>query len=138
VSAAGRAATPSARLASWLVVAFGALFALHSVIGRGQAVTGSGLSFAAVVLLTTSLCGYGLRRRSLWAWWASLLLAGLGLFFVLPVVGAILLGTTTEPVGTGWDVIFFPLTTAILIALLALLVMARRQAGTAGQGETPP
>jgi hypothetical protein len=107
-------------------------------MGRAQALTGSDLSFVVVVLLTTSLCGYGLRRRALWAWWASFLQAGLGLFFVLPVVGTILLGGTTEPVGTGWDIVFFPLSTAILVALLVLLVMARRQAGTAARGATPP
>jgi len=70
----------------------------------------------------------GLMRRSRWAWWAALGLALSGLFFVLPVTGTILLGGPTDPVGTGWDVVFFPLTTVVLISLLVVLSKLRRRA----------
>jgi hypothetical protein len=126
VSVADRSATPAARAASWLMVAFGGLAALHAITGGGEPVTGSDLSFAVVVLVAASLCGYELRRGTQWAWWISLILAGVGLFFVLPIAGAVLLGGTAEPVGTGWDVVFFPLTTIVLVALVAVLVMGRR------------
>ena len=52
----------------------------------------------------------------------------MGLFFVLPVTGTILLGGSIEPVGTGWDIVFFPLTTTVLVALVAALWLLRKPA----------
>jgi hypothetical protein len=43
------------------------------------------------------------------------------LFFVAPLTGTMLLGGGVDPVGTGWDVVFFPMVTLIHLALLGLL-----------------
>jgi Na+-driven multidrug efflux pump len=78
----------------------------------------------------TGLVARGLWRGTYWAWWSSLALAAAGLFFVLPLAGTILLGGPTEPVGTGWDVVFFPLTAAVLVALLIALWTLPKSART--------
>jgi hypothetical protein len=109
--------------ASWLVVSLGALVAANwvvAIIGNAGA-TGADLSFAILLLLTTAASGRGLQRRARWAWLASFLLAVCGLFFVAPIAGTILLGGGTDPVGTGWDVVFFPFLAGILTSLLVLL-----------------
>jgi hypothetical protein len=123
--------------ASWLVVAFGFLMLVNGgvAVARGTATTGdvllTGLLLAAAV--TTAL---GLRRRARWAWWTALVLGSIGLFFILPVAGTILLGGSLEPVGTGWDVVFFPMTAGVLVALLTLLWTLRKTA-VAGEGSPP-
>jgi hypothetical protein len=40
---------------------------------------------------------------------------------LLPITTALLFGPPGEPVGTGWDIVLFPLITAVTIALLAAL-----------------
>jgi len=109
--------------ASWLVVSFGVLVAANwvvAVIGDTGA-TGADLSFGIFMLLATAASGRGLQRRARWACLASFILAICGLFFVAPIAGTILLGGGTDPVGTGWDVVFFPLVAGILTSLLVLL-----------------
>lgn len=117
--------------AGWLVVGFGGLVAVNvAVAAAGAGATGTDLSFAVLLLLVAAVTARSLRRGTRWAWWISLALACVGLFFVLPVTGTILLGGSMEPVGTGWDVVFFPLTTLVLVALLALLWVLRRNTET--------
>lgn len=122
-------ASPTTRAASWLVVTFGVLVALNALVAwvTTGVTTGADISFVIMLLMAVSVCGIGLRRLASWAWWISLLLAAVGLFFVLPVTGTILLGGPSDPVGTGWDVVFFPLTTLVLLALVAALLRTRRE-----------
>ncbi|HSH74654.1 MAG TPA: hypothetical protein VLA09_03030 [Longimicrobiales bacterium] len=122
--------------ASWLVFAFGFLMIANGTVAivRGGATAGD-LVVAVLLLGAAALAGAGLRRSARWAWWAALALAALGLFFVLPVAGTILLGGSLEPVGTGWDVVFFPLTAVVLVALLTVLWMLHKRAA-AGDGST--
>jgi hypothetical protein len=110
------------RSAPWLVLSFGTLVAANAALTavRGSATVGD-LATGGALLVLAVLIAQGLRRGARWAWWASLALAGAGLFFVLPLAGTILLGGPTEPVGTGWDMVFFPLTAAILVALVIAL-----------------
>jgi len=114
-----RAPNPSA---PWLVLVLGALTAANAALGavRSSTVAG-GVVFAAVVLAGAAAVALSLHRGARWARWVSLTGALVGLFFVLPVAGTVLLGGPLEPVGTGWDLVFFPLTAAILVALLIAL-----------------
>jgi hypothetical protein len=117
------------RLASGLLLIFWGLLAMNTWIAAVQVgITGSDISFVLLVLAATIAIVIGLIRRSPWAWWGALALAAMALFFVLPVTGTLLLGGPREPVGTGWDVVFFPVTTGILIALLVLLWRLRADA----------
>jgi hypothetical protein len=84
-------------------------------------------SWLVLVFMVTGVLGYGLKRLARWAWFVSFVLAAVGLFFVAPAVGTILLGGGVEPIGTGWDVVFFPLVMVILIALLVVLRSAWRE-----------
>ena len=123
------------RLAGGLVFAFWGLLAANTwVAALRVGVTGSDVSFVLLVLAAAIAIVLGLIRRSPWAWWSALGLAVVGLFFVLPVVGTILLGGPSDPVGTGWDVVFFPLTTAVLIGLVVAL-WRLRGVGRSGGGE---
>lgn len=116
-------------LASWLLVAFAGLVLANTGVSavRGDA-TGADWSFALLLVVVAAVTARSLWLGSGWAWWVSIALAFVGLFFVLPVTGTILLGGSLEPVGTGWDIVFFPLTTAVLVALLAALWPLRRRA----------
>jgi hypothetical protein len=108
---------------------FWGLLAANTWVAAGRVgVTGADVSFVALVLAAAITIVIGLIRRSPWAWWGALALAAVGLFFVLPVAGTILLGGPSDPVGTGWDVVFFPLTTAVLVALLGALWRLRKLA----------
>ena len=114
-------------LASWLLVAFGGLVLANTGVSAVRAdATGADWSFALLLVLVAAVTARRLWLQIGWAWWVALALACVGLFFVLPVTGAILLGGSTEPVGTGWDIVFFPLTTTVLVALLAALWLLRR------------
>lgn len=115
-------------LASWLLVAFAGLVLANTGVSavRGDA-TGADWSFALLLVLVAAVTSRGLWLGRGWAWWISIALAFVGLFFVLPVTGTILLGGSLEPVGTGWDIVFFPLTTTVLVALLAALWPLRSQ-----------
>lgn len=117
------------RLACGMVLGFWALLAANTwVAALRVGVTGSDVSFVLLVLVAAVAIVLGLIRRSRWAWWSALALGAAGLFFVLPVAGTILLGGPADPVGTGWDVVFFPLTAAVLVVLLVALWQARRDA----------
>jgi len=125
------------RLAGGLVFVFWGLLATNTWVAASPlGVTGSDVSFVLLVLAAAIAMVLGLIRRSPWAWWATLGLAAVGLFFVVPVAGTILLGGSSEPVGTGWDVVFFPLTAAVLVALAVTLFELRR-AGDSHTGEGP-
>ena len=110
------------RWAGGLILVFWGLLAANTWIAavRGG-ITGSDVSFVLLVLAAAISIVIGLIRRSPWAWWGALALAAVGLFFVLPVTGTLLLGGPRDPVGTGWDVVFFPVTTAVLVGLLVVL-----------------
>jgi hypothetical protein len=123
------AAPRSATWASRLVVLFGFAVAANWVVAMTRDVepTGADLSFTVLMLVVTGLLGYGLNRLARWAWFLSLVLAALGLFFVAPIIGTMMLGGGLEPIGTGWDVFYFPLLTVILVALLILLPSVWRE-----------
>jgi hypothetical protein len=124
------------RLANGLLISFWGLLAANTWVAAVRVgVTGSDISFVLLVLVATVAIVLGLVRRARWAWWAALALAATGLFFVLPVAGTILLGGPSDPVGTGWDVVFFPLTAAVLVALTAVL-WGLRESGRPGGGPT--
>ena len=124
--------------ASHLVVSFGVIMLVHFfVVSYTMAgVSAADFSFAVLLLVAAAVCGRGMRRRARWAWFGALALALGGLFFVAPIVMTILLGGGPDPVGTGWDVVFFPLVAAILVALLAMLRPAWRAMGTGA--DAPP
>jgi len=121
----GRAAA-----AASLTATFGILVAANTAVaapgGRPSAAEGA---FALLLVMLTAWCARGISRNQPWARLVVLGLVAVGLFFVLPITGALLLGSDPEPVGTGWDVVFFPLTTAVLLALLWTL---RPSAGAPG------
>lgn len=117
------------RLACGLVLIFWGLLAMNTWIAAVQVgLTGSDVSFVLLVLAASIAIVIGLVRHSPWAWWGALVLTAAALFFVLPVTGTLLLGGPRDPVGTGWDVVFFPVTTGVLIALLVLLWRLREDA----------
>lgn len=115
--------------ASWLLVAFAGLVLANTGVSalRGAA-AGADWSFAVLLAVVAAVTARRLWLGVGWARWVSVALAFVGLFFVLPVTGTILLGGSMEPVGTGWDIVFFPLTTTVLVALLAALWPLRRSA----------
>jgi hypothetical protein len=114
-------------LAGWLLIVFGGLVLAHTAVSSGGAgITGSDWSFALLVALSSFLIARSLWLEARWAWWASLGYGVVGLFFVLPVTLTILFGASTEPVGTGWDPLLFPLITAVMVTLLAALWLVRR------------
>jgi len=119
----------AARWSAWLMLSFGALFGANAVM---TAVRGVGtvidVAFAALLLTVAAWIAVGLGQEARWAKWAALALGGVGLFFVLPVAGTILLGGALDPVGTGWDVVYFPLTAIVLVALLTVLSFSRSAA----------
>jgi hypothetical protein len=118
----------TARLAGALTLAFWALFAANTWIASSRiGITGADVSFVALLLAVCLPIALGLTWHTRWAWWSALALGLIGLFFVLPVAGTILLGGPADPVGTGWDVVFFPLTGAVLIALMAALWKLRSE-----------
>jgi len=127
MSTAATSVRAPGRSAPWLVLSFGALVAANAALAavRSSATAGDLVTGGALLVLA-ALIARGLWRGARWAWWASLVFAGAGLFFVLPLVGTILLGGPTEPVGTGWDIVFFPLSAAVLMALLVALWTRRR------------
>jgi hypothetical protein len=114
--------------ASRLVVAFGVVTVIHWVVASYNRIgsTAADLGFTVLLLVATAVCGHGMRRYARWAWFGALALAIGGLFFVAPIAGTILLGGGTDPIGTGWDAVFFPLVTLILVALIAALRPAWR------------
>lgn len=114
-----------------LVVLFGLLVAANEAVawarGREGAVTD--VAFAVLLVAATVLMARGLRSAARWAWPAVLALAAVGLFFLAPITGTMLLGGGLDPVGTGWDVVFFPLATVVLLTILVLLRSIARRAG---------
>jgi energy-coupling factor transporter transmembrane protein EcfT len=119
-------------VAGWLLVVFAVLVLANTAVSASRSgATGADWSFAVLLVVVAGAAARSLWLGVRWAWWTSFALAFVGLFFVLPVTGTILLGTSMEPVGTGWDVVFFPLTTAVLVALLVALWLRRKPAARA-------
>ena len=116
-------------MAAWLLVAFAGLILANTGVSAVRAeATGADWSFAVLLVVVAAVAARSLWVGFRWAWWLALGLAAVGLFFVLPVTGTILLGGSIEPVGTGWDIVFFPLTTTVLVALVAALWLLRKPA----------
>ena len=112
--------------AGWMIAAAGGLVLANTAISSaGPEVTGSDWSFALLAAVIAYLTARGLWSSARWAWWVGLGYGAVGLFFALPVTAAVVLGDSREPVGTGWDVLLFPAITAILLALLSALWIAR-------------
>lgn len=129
---------PNQRLwAGGLLVAFGVVVAANYVVAvvRGMETSSLDLAFAVLLLVATGGAARGLRAGWKWAWLGGLAISLGGLFFVAPVVGTILLGGGTEPVGTGWDIVYFPLMTVLLVTVIVILVRGGGRTGrTAGDG----
>lgn len=120
------------KVTGWLLMGFaGLVLANTAVVAATRGATGADWSFAVLVAMVAGASARSLASGARWAWWTALSLACAGLFFVLPVTGTILLGGALEPVGTGWDIVFFPVSTITLLALLAAL-RALRRAGPGG------
>lgn len=117
--------------ASRLLVFFGVIVAVNGAVAlvRGVTVGIADTAFAVVMLIVTVVGAQGLRRGARWAWFGTILLALGGLFFIAPVVGTIALGGGLDPVGTGWDFVYFPLMTVTLLSILLLLRAAGSPAG---------
>jgi len=119
----------STGVAGWMLIAFAALVLANTAISAlTSGATGADWSFAVLLAMVAGASARSLWMGARWAWWIAFALAFVGLFFVLPVAGAILLGGSTDPVGTGWDVVFFPLSTGVLVALLVALWTLRKPA----------
>lgn len=135
---------PWVRAAALLLVAYGVLVLLNAVVLwlSGDWAAAGDLSFGVLLLVVVGITGAALRRGQTWAWWLALLLDIAGLFFVFPVVASIILGAGTDPVGTGWDVVFFPTVALVLGALAALLFRIRDTVwggpGSGGPSREPP
>ena len=116
--------------AGLLLLGFAALAAINTAaLAASGGATGTDVSFVALLVVVAAVSGRSLHRGARWAWWIALALAVVGLFFVAPVTGTILLGGSLEPVGTGWDVAFFPLMTIDLGALVVVLWKVRGRQG---------
>jgi hypothetical protein len=116
-------------VAGWLLIAWGGLVVANTAVSAlTSGATGADWSFALLLVLVAAASARSLRHGLRWAWRTSLALALVGLFFLLPVTGTILLGGPTEPVGTGWDIVFFPLSTGVLASLLVALWLRRKPA----------
>jgi hypothetical protein len=119
-------ANAPAVFAGWMLLAVGGLMLANTAFASvGPGVTGSDWSFTLLAAVASVVTARGLWVGARWAWWTAVAYAVAGLFFVLPVVIALLFGSWGEPVGTGWDVLFFPLITAVMIASLVALWIAR-------------
>ncbi len=113
-------------MAAWLLIVFAGLVLANTGVSTVRAVaTGADWSFTVLLVVVVAVAARSLWIGMRWAWWLALGLAAAGLFFVLPVTVTILLGGSTEPVGTGWDIAFFPLTTIVLAGLVSALWLRR-------------
>jgi hypothetical protein len=109
-----------------MIVASGGLVLANTAISSaGPEVTGSDWSFALLAAVIAYLTARGLWSSARWAWWVGLGYGAVGLFFTLPVTAAVVFGASREPVGTGWDLLLFPAITAVMLALVAALWIAR-------------
>jgi hypothetical protein len=118
-------------LAGWLMLVVSGLLLANTVLASA----GVGVSGSDWALALLAAVGSFVAARSLWTgarggWWMAAAYDAIGIFFVLPVMIAILFGGSREPVGTGWDVIFFPAVAAALAASAAALWIARPKRGT--------
>jgi hypothetical protein len=117
-------------MAAWLLIVFAGLVLTNMGVSTVRAVaTGADWSFTLLLVVVVAVAARSLWIGMRWAWWLAVALAAAGLFFVLPVTVTILLGGSTEPVGTGWDIVFFPLTTTVLAGLVSALWLRRTPAG---------
>ncbi len=128
---------PSLTWSGALLVAFACVVGTNEVVGLLRGVTPGpvNVAFALALLALTAAVASGLRRRRRWAWLLALSIAVVGLFLVAPVLATILLGGGLEPVGTGWDVVYFPLIGGLLLTVLALLRSARAEVRAGGGGD---
>ena len=119
--------TGSSTAAGGLLVTFSIVVAANWVLAvvRGVGTGPLDVAFVAAVVLVAGAAAWGLGRGRAWARPLAYAISLGALFFIAPVVGTILLGGGTDPVGTGWDVVYFPLMTVLLLAVLVLLVRSR-------------
>jgi hypothetical protein len=117
----------AAALAGWLLIGIGGLVLANTAVTSGApGVTGVDWGFALLAALVSVIAARNLWKGARWAWWLAVAYAVTALLFVVPVAAAVLFGGA-EPVGTGWDVVLFPSLTALMLACLAALWVARRQ-----------
>jgi hypothetical protein len=113
-------------LSGWLILSVGALILANTATSSvSPDVTGSDWSFALLTALISVVTARGLWLAARWAWWTALGYGVVGLFFLMPVTAAVVFGPTTEPAGTGWDAVLFPVATVAMVALLAALWTTR-------------
>lgn len=122
MNASRRSSLGATHTAPWLALALGTLAAASGALAAARdGPRTSELWFGIGVLVGAALVARGLSRGARWAWWLAFAGTLVGLFFVLPITGAVLFGGSLEPVGTGWDLVLFPLGAALLVALLLAL-----------------
>jgi hypothetical protein len=122
----GRAEDTARLLAGWMLLVVGGLLLVNtSLASVGAGVSGSDWALVLLAVTASVIAARSLWRSAPGAWWMAAAYDAVGLFFVLPVMVAILFGASREPVGTGWDVVFFPAVTAALLAVSAALWIAR-------------
>jgi hypothetical protein len=115
-------------VAGWMMLAGGGLVLVNTAVSSASpAVTGADWSFALTAAVVSLVTARGLWGGARWAWWVAVSCGLVGLFFVLPVIAAMVFGPIREPLGTGWDLLLFPSITALMLALLAALWIGRPQ-----------
>lgn len=135
-------ATPVGPAVQWtarLVVGFGGAVMLHWFVASYNQIGATlvDLAFAVALMAFALACRRALLGGDRRAMPAVLFIAVAGLFFVAPVVGTMLLGGGTEPIGTGWDSVFFPVVALLSLGMVGLFPATWRALGAPRPPERP-
>ncbi|NIP57273.1 MAG: hypothetical protein GWM92_03795 [Gemmatimonadetes bacterium] len=128
----------SRRAAAAFLVVYGVIVLLQALFGvqdPGAATTGE-LTLTGLHLAVSVGAAAGLWHGRRWAWWGALFLAVLGLFFLLPVAIAVVLGAGRETARSAGELAFVLTAVVVLLLLVGILVPRRGDFGTR-QGRQP-
>lgn len=127
-SSAGSPGSLPRHAAAALLVLYGGIVLLQALFGAEEPGVGSTGEWmlAGLHLVVGVGAAAGLWRGRRWAWWGALLLAALGLFFLLPVAIAVVLGGGRETARSTGELAFVLSAVAVLLLLLGVLVSRRR------------